>query len=229
MRRFWVFRRVMIDYLAMVWYDNTVRISSDNKVTGKEGVTTAAPDERTLVERAQAGDLDAFEQIVQTYQTKVYNIALSMTGNHHDADDAAQDVFIKVYRSIGAFSFRARFSTWLYRVATNVCLDYLRKRKRTAAVTLDADDTEDAQIQIADPAPTPEILLEEKETIRQVRQAIAQLSDEHKKVILLRDLSGLSYDEIAAIEQCSVGTVKSRINRARQNLKKLLEENREQF
>lgn len=195
----------------------------------KEGVTTAAPDEKVLVERAQSGDLDAFEQIVQAYQTKVYNIALSITGNHHDADDAAQDVFVKVYRSIGAFSFHAQFSTWLYRVATNVCLDYLRRRKRAGTVTLDADDEDAPQMQVADDAPTPELVMEEKETVRLVRQAISKLSDEHKKVIVLRDLSGLSYDEIAAIEQCSVGTVKSRINRARQNLKKLLEENREQF
>lgn len=173
--------------------------------------------------------MDAFEQIVQTYQTKVYNIALSITGNHHDADDAAQDVFVKVYRSIGAFSFHAQFSTWLYRVATNVCLDYLRKRKRGSTVPLDTDDADEPQLQVADTAPTPEFAFEQKETIRLVRQAIANLSDEHKKVIVLRDLSGLTYEEIAAIEQCSVGTVKSRINRARQNLKKLLEENREQF
>ena len=225
MRRFWIFQRVLIDSLAVVWYDIPITAT----VTRKEGVTTAAPDERMLVERAQAGDLDAFEQIVQAYQTKVYNIALSITGNHHDADDAAQDVFVKVYRSIGAFSFHAQFSTWLYRVATNVCLDYLRKRKRSGTVPLDTDDADEPQLQVADTAPTPELALEQKETIRLVRQAIANLSDEHKKVIVLRDLSGLPYEEIAAIEQCSVGTVKSRINRARQNLKKLLEENREQF
>ena len=187
------------------------------------------PDERKLVERAQTGDLDAFEQIVTAYQAKVYTIALSIMGNRDDADDAAQEAFIKVYRSIGAFSFQAQFSTWLYRVATNVCLDALRRRKRAGAVSLDTDDEDAAPMQVPDMSPTPEDTYSQKETVSLVRQAIARLSPEHQKVIVLRDISGRSYDEIAAMERCSVGTVKSRINRARQNLKKLLEENREQF
>ncbi len=175
--------------------------------------------------------MDAFEQLVQAYQGKVFNIALSIMGNRADADDAAQEAFIKIYRSIGAFHFHAQFSTWLYRVATNVCLDCLRRRKRAGAASLDGgeDGEEAAQLQVPDTGPTPEEAYGEKETVLLVRQAIGKLHAEHQKVIILRDINGLSYEEIAKIERCSVGTVKSRISRARNNLKKLLEKNREQF
>ncbi len=173
---------------------------------------------KELVVKAQKGDLPAFEQLVEQHYTKIYNIALGIMGNPHDAEDAAQNVLIKIYRAVGDFKFQSKFSTWIYRITANVCTDELRKRKRQRAISTD-ELTED--VLGADLA-TPEAHALSREAVSDLRCAINSLKDEHKKVIVLRDINGFSYEEIAGITNCSVGTVKSRISRARSALKDTL-------
>lgn len=171
-----------------------------------------------LVKKAQKGDLRAFEQLVEQYHARIYNIALGIMGNPHDAEDAAQNALIKIYRAVGDFKFQSKLSTWIYRITTNVCMDEMRKRKRSKSVSSD-DLPEDAFG--ADHA-TPEAHALSQESIADLKCAIACLKDEHRKVIVLRDINGFSYEEIADITKCSVGTVKSRISRARTALKDTL-------
>lgn len=173
---------------------------------------------RELVVKAQKGDLPAFEKLVEQHYARIYNIALGIMGNSHDAEDAAQNVLIKIYRAVGDFKFQSKFSTWIYRITANVCMDELRKRKRTAAISSDSltDDALGADYD------TPEAHALSRESVSDLRSAINGLKDEHKRVIVLRDINGFSYEEIADITKCSVGTVKSRINRARAALKNTL-------
>lgn len=187
--------------------------------------------ERLLLERARSGDIEAFELLVEGYQKKVFNIALRMLGNHDDAYDLAQEVFIRIYKSIKNFKEQSTFSTWIYRITTNVCLDELRKRKnKNNIVSLDEEvklDDSEVKRQVEDDRPLPEAIVEKAELKEIVTDAIKKLKDEHKIAIVLRDIQGFSYEEIARIIKCPEGTVKSRINRARQALKEILEEKRE--
>lgn len=143
-----------------------------------------------------------------------------MCRNEDDALEAAQDTFLAVWRGIGDFHADAAFSTWLYRLATNACLDLLRRRKKRAGdVSL---DDEDAPIEVADAAPQPEEALERAETRRMVREALYALPDDYRQVLLLRETEQLSYAEIAEATGLELGTVKSRINRARLALRNYL-------
>jgi RNA polymerase sigma-70 factor (ECF subfamily) len=182
--------------------------------------------EKILIKRSKNGDIGAFEDLIEEYQQKVFNIALRMLGNYEDASDIAQEVFIKVFRAIKGFKGKSSFSTWLYRIATNTCLDELRKRKNKKVLYIDEDiklEDSDLQRQIEDDSPTPDVIAEKKEIGAIVNEAIDKLSDEHKAAIILRDIQGFSYLEIAEILNCPEGTVKSRINRGRRTLKELLE------
>lgn len=186
--------------------------------------------EKLLLERSKSGDIEAFERLIENYQKKVFNIALRMVGNYDDASDLAQEVFIRVYRSIKNFKEQSSFSTWIYRITTNVCLDELRKRKNKNVVSLDEDikfDDSGIKRQVEDDKPIPEAIVERDEVRKVVSDAINSLSDEHRTAIILRDIQGFSYDEISKITNCPEGTVKSRINRARQALKEILKTKRE--
>ncbi len=190
------------------------------------------PDEKILLERAKKGDIDAFETLVEDYQKKVYNIALRMIGNSHDAEELAQEVFIRVFKSLRNFKEQAQFSTWIYRITTNLCLDELRKRKNRKVVYLDQEiDTGENEVkrQLEDEGPTPDVTAEKNEVRELVLDAIQKLPDNHRTMLILRDLNGMSYDDIAKILNSPEGTVKSRINRARQALKNLLKNNKELF
>ena len=171
-----------------------------------------------LIQKAQKGDLRAFEQLAEQYHSKIYNICLGIMGNPHDAEDAAQNALIKVYRAVGDFKFQSKFSTWVYRITTNVCMDEVRKRKRTSAVSSD----ELAEDVFGTDHATPEAHALSREAVSDLKSAIGRLKDDHKKMIVLRDINGFSYEEIARITKCSVGTVKSRISRARGALKDIL-------
>ncbi|WHH59938.1 sigma-70 family RNA polymerase sigma factor [Petroclostridium sp. X23] len=181
--------------------------------------------EKMMVQKCKGGDMAAFEQLIENYQKKVFNIAYRILGNPDDASDMAQEVFLKVYKSISNFKEESSLSTWIYRIATNVCLDEVRKRKKAAVVSINSTiQLEDGEInvQMEDEGPGPDQLVEEKELREEVRKAIESLNDEHKVAIILRDINGFSYEEISNILQCSLGTVKSRINRARNALKNIL-------
>ncbi len=182
--------------------------------------------ERELIKKSQKGDIESFEKLISSYQKKVFNIAFGMMRNHDDAYDISQEVFIRVFKSIRKFKGQSSFSTWLYRITTNACLDELRRRKNNKnIISIDQEiQLEEGEVfrQIEDDGPTPELAAERNELREIIGEAISQLSDEHKEVIVLRDIQGFSYDDIADIIKCPQGTVKSRINRARRTLKEIL-------
>lgn len=188
--------------------------------------------ETELIERCQKGDREAFNELVEQYQSQVINIAYGMLSDREDAYDAAQETFVKIYRNIGGFKGKSSLSTWIYRIVANVCNDMLRKRQRSAVVVSmnsTVSDEDDREMDITDDAPTPEELLELSEEQRAVRIAISELSAEHREIITFSDIEQLSYEEISDILKCPIGTVKSRLNRARSALKKKLLKNRELF
>lgn len=186
--------------------------------------------EEQLIKRCKKGDRKAFDELVMMHQDKVVNMAYGLLSNREDAFDAAQETFIKVYRAIDTFAEKSSFSTWLYRILANVCKDILRKRQRSAKVISIHAETEEgeAPTQIPDTSPTPEESVERSDMQKQVWDALSKLKPEQKDIIVYFDMQGLSYEETAAAIDCPVGTVKSRLNRARNALRKILSENREQ-
>jgi len=177
-------------------------------------------EEKDLILRCQQGDEAAFEALIHLHEKKVYALCRRMCRDEDDALEAAQDTFLAVWRGIGSFRADAQFSTWLYRLATNACLDLLRReKKRGGDVSL--DDAE-ARLDPADSAPQPEEAVERAETQRLVREGLYALPDHYRQVLILRELEQLSYAEIAEATQLDVGTVKSRISRARTALRNYL-------
>ncbi len=184
-------------------------------------------DDRELVERAKLKDSAAFEELVRKYQQRVYNLALRMTGNEEDAFDLSQEAFIKAWRGLETFQFDAQFSTWLYRLTSNACLDFLRSQKRhkTVSLTYEDDEGEETQIDVIDPAPDPEQAALASEDRELLRCALDALDDESREIITLRVIDDLRYDQIAEVLGIKEGTVKSRLSRAREKLKKKLIQN----
>ncbi len=180
--------------------------------------------EKQLIQMSKQGDKEAFSMLVEMHQTKVYHIAYNMLQSSQDAYDAAQDTFIKAYRSLERFHEEASFYTWLYRIASNVCFDYLRRRKNNFMhiVTPQEHDGEVLQQDCADKSLGPEEMYLQNETASQVRAAIAKLKEQYRIVMIMRDIEGMPYEHIAQSLQLSTGTVKSRINRGRQLLKSIL-------
>lgn len=186
--------------------------------------------EKELISKLKNGDRDAFNILIEAYQQKVINLAYTMLSSQEDAYDAAQETFIRIYKNIGEFKGASSLSTWIYRICTNICNDMLRKRSRVKGIiSLDSDEDENPINRLADDSPTPEQAAEQNERTVAVRRAIEQLSPEYREVLVLCDIEGLSYDEISSVINCPVGTIKSRLNRARANLKKILSQNRELF
>lgn len=176
--------------------------------------------EAAIVRKVLGGDTNAFETLVLEYEKNVYNIALRMTGNSEDAADMTQEAFIKAYNSLQSFRGDSKFSVWLYRIVSNVCLDFLRSKNRrpTVSLSVEDDDGEDAQLDVADESQSPELLLDRKLTRDSVRRGLDSLPPDYRQILLLREIQGLSYDEIAQALSLEVGTVKSRIFRARKRL-----------
>ena len=176
--------------------------------------------EAAIVRKVLDGDANAFETLVLEYEKNVYNIALRMTGNSEDAADMTQEAFIKAYNSLQSFRGDSKFSVWLYRIVSNVCLDFLRSKNRrpTVSLSVEDDDGEDAQLDVADESQSPELLLDRKLTRDSVRRGLDSLPPDYRQILLLREIQGLSYDEIAQALSLEVGTVKSRIFRARKRL-----------
>ena len=176
--------------------------------------------EAAIVRKVLGGDANAFETLVLEYEKNVYNIALRMTGNSEDAADMTQEAFIKAYNSLQSFRGDSKFSVWRYRIVSNVCLDFLRSKNRrpTVSLSVEDDDGEDAQLDVADESQSPELLLDRKLTRDSVRRGLDSLPPDYRQILLLREIQGLSYDEIAQALSLEVGTVKSRIFRARKRL-----------
>ena len=181
--------------------------------------------EDVLIRGARTGDRGAFERLVLLYEKKVYNLAFRMMGNHEDASDVAQEAFLRAFSRLREFRGDSSFSTWLYRIVANVCLDELRRKKRQRVSYLsEPASTEDGDMarQIASTDPGPEEFLERQEIKEAIQRAIESLPDDHRLIVILRDMNGLSYEEISAVLGCSLGTVKSRLNRARNALRQRL-------
>mgnify|MGYP005758683759 CR=1 FL=1 len=184
-------------------------------------------DEKTdiLIKSALKGDMQSFEELIYQYEKKVYNVALRVFKNPEDAKDISQDVFIKIYKNLDKFDNKSSFSTWIYRITTNTCIDELRKRKGKETVSIDNDIEDDEgrfKREFADNEPTPEEKVISKEGESEIIKSMNTLSDEHRTIIVMRDIEGLSYTEISEIIGVSIGTVKSRISRARLQLKNII-------
>ena len=177
-------------------------------------------EESRIVQKVLRGDVNAFETLVLAYEKNVYNIALRMTGNSEDASDMTQEAFIKAYNSLHSFRGDSKFSVWIYRIATNVCLDFLRSKSRRPSVSLSVEDNDgdEVQLDVADESQSPELLLDRQMTRESVRRGLETLTPEYRQILLLREIQGLSYDEISQALGLEVGTVKSRIFRARKKL-----------
>ncbi|MHB1458299.1 MAG: sigma-70 family RNA polymerase sigma factor [Armatimonadota bacterium] len=188
--------------------------------------------DNVLIERAKKGDLSAFDDLVRHYEKHVYSYAYRMTQNYDDANDVAAEAFIKAYQAIDKFRGESNFSTWLFRIVTNIFLD---KRKRTKTHTdipldeyIELEENSVAR-QFEDPAPDPLELLEESERNSRLQEAINELPEYQRAMVLLFHTQGLSYEEIAGIVNLPIGTVKSRLNRARLALRQKLDASRELF
>lgn len=182
--------------------------------------------ERALIEAAAGGDPAAFEKLMRMHEGKMYAVALRMCASREDAQDCMQEAMIRAYRAIENFRFQSSFSTWIYRITMNTCLDELRRRKVRQATSLDA-------LLDAGWAPSggesPEGHAMEQDRKRALEQAIRTLPEDMRAAIVLRDIQGYSYDEIADILSVNVGTIKSRISRGREKLREILSEHTELF
>lgn len=180
-----------------------------------------------LVARAKNNDTSAFEELVRSYQNKVYSLCLQLTGNSADAQDLAQETFIKAYRSLASFRNEADFGTWLHRIAVNSWLNKKRRVNERMTVSLDEPYQNDGreiarEVAAADADPLQSLELKEFRSL--VQKAVRSLTEEHRAVIVLRDIEGYSYEEMSKLLGCSLGTVKSRINRAREVMRRILTE-----
>lgn len=180
-----------------------------------------------LVESAKRGDTSAFDRLVALYQDRLYSYAVRMVHDPVEAEDIAQEAFVKAYRNLASFRGASTFQTWLYRIASNLTIDALRRHSRERTVSLEAPPaatTDEAAPEPADLATAgPDSRVETAELQRQVHRAIGQLSPKLRSVVVLYDLQGLSYEEIADILGCPLGTVKSRLFNARMELKQKLQ------
>ncbi|NLI60518.1 MAG: sigma-70 family RNA polymerase sigma factor [Clostridiales bacterium] len=181
--------------------------------------------ESQLIDKFMDGDLAAFEELVLLFDKKIYNYCLRMTNNPSDAEDLAQEVFIKVYRNLKSFRKDSKFSTWIYRIAHNTCVDNYR-RKRFKLISLNKEEDQQEEMDIPSPNPLPEEQLVSQEQYKLIKECIAELKPKYKSVIILRDIQSYSYKEIADILDIPIGTVKSNISRARALLREALKARR---
>ena len=182
--------------------------------------------EQELVSAAKAGDQQAFEQLVQDNQNRIYSLAVRLAGDREEAFDLAQEAFVKAWQGLPAFQGESSFATWIYRLATNVCIDYLRKQKRRRQVESEVslDDEELSWTEPADWSQDPHRQLERSEQGRALARGLEALPEQQRQILVLRELSGLSYQASAEKLNLDLGTVKSRIARARMALRKILAE-----
>lgn len=189
-------------------------------------------DEVELIQRSKEGDLAAFEVLLARYENKIYSIAYRFMGNHADASDLAQEAFIKIYQGLSKFRGDSGLLTWMYHVTANVCRDELRRRQRSKVVPLEivrVDSRQPLETVAAGMEYDPEDRAIQKELQANLQKLLDSLPDDYRLVLMMRELLGFSYEEIAEHMNCSLGTVKSRLSRAREALRKKVMANREIF
>lgn len=196
-------------------------------VARKESELSAPPDESALVHRARRGDLAAYDELVQRYQERIYATIYHMTSNHDDANDLAQESFIKAFQALKSFKGGSSFYTWLYRIAVNKTINFLKQRKNRIHMSLNdldfnAEHDPDLVALISDKTPRREANLTELQ--EKLNAALMKLSEPHRLVVILHDVQGLSHEEIAKVMGCNIGTVRSRLFYARQQLQAWLSE-----
>ncbi len=182
-------------------------------------------DERELVRNAKNGDLKAYEEIIGLYEKKVFSTIYYMVKNDNEVEDIAQEVFIKIYRNLKNFKEESSLYTWIYRITINVCIDELKKRKKVVYLDEKIETKEgELEVQLQDDGKSPSDLAEDQDVKDRLKKCIDRLPENQKIMIILRDIKGFTYMEIAEMMKINLGTVKSKISRARSALKELLEE-----
>jgi RNA polymerase sigma-70 factor (ECF subfamily) len=186
---------------------------------------TAPVEEKILVDRARRGDLQAYDELVKRYQERIYATVYHMTSNHEDANDLAQESFVKAFQALKSFKGGSSFYTWLYRIAVNKTINFLKQRKNRQHMSLNdidfnAEHDPDLVALISDKTPRRDAGLAELQ--EKLNAALLKLSESHRMAVVLHDVQGLSHEEIAKIMQCNIGTVRSRLFYARQQLQALL-------
>ena len=188
-------------------------------------------DDVVLVERCRQGDSEAMERLILKYQDRIYNVILRMCKNTHDAAELTQETFVKIIKKINEFEGRSSFYTWAFRIAVNLTLNYCQRSVRLGLKSLDVEENEHSRQSkqllkelLADESkPDPAVIAQNKELYDIVIQSLMKLDDAHRAVIVLRDIEGMNYARIAEVLDIELGTVKSRLSRARNNLKKIIE------
>lgn len=178
--------------------------------------------EQQLVSAARQGDMAAFESLVRLYEKRVFALTLRMCGDREDAAEAAQEAFLAAWQGLAFFRGDSSFSTWLYRLASNACVDLLRRESRRRAAAGPSLDDEELNLEVPDEMPSPQDEAERRELREEIERGLAALSPEHREVLVLREIHQLRYDEIAETLDLDVGTVKSRISRGRKQLRNFL-------
>jgi RNA polymerase sigma-70 factor, ECF subfamily len=184
-------------------------------------VVTVKPDDLRLVEATLAGDKEAFDQLVLRYQDRLFGTLVHMLGSFHDARDVTQDAFLSAYEKLNSFRKESSFYSWLFRIAYNTAVSSRRRKRITRSLDRQREDN-GAEPQDFSPATNPAHRLESEEIRLQVREALNQLGPDYRDALVLKEIEGLRYDEIAKLQDCPIGTVRSRIHRARQDLREKL-------
>ncbi len=177
-------------------------------------------EEQILIKKCQADDAVAFEELLGNYETMIYNLTYRFFGNHHDASDVGQEALLRVYRKIKDFNGKSSFKTWLYRVVSNLCLDEIRKRKKRKDSSLEEAKESGYEPLAGDVTPMENVL--QKERFQLIQEILLLLTEEHRTILILKDIEGLDYNEISQVLNCNIGTVKSRLSRARESFRQKL-------
>ena len=173
--------------------------------------------EKEIISKCQQGETDYYEELVNKYKRRAYFYALGMVGSAEDALDLSQEAFIRAYRALKRFKPQYQFKNWFFRILTNLCISHLRRRGRRMEVS--TQDEKGATIPLPDDRFDPQLLLERKETMKQLWRALAELGAKHREIILLRDFQGLSYQQVSEVLEIPMGTVMSRLHQARSRLR----------
>jgi len=209
----------------MIMAEPLSRKASNPSPANPPGASPEPTHETELVGRARRGDLEAYDELIRRYQERIYATIYHMTSNHEDANDLAQEAFIKAFQALKSFKGGSSFYTWVYRIAVNKTINFLKQRKNKAQMSLDdidfnAEHDPDLVALISEKTPRREINLAELQ--EKLNTAMQKLSEPHRLVVTLHDVQGLSHEEVAKIMDCNIGTVRSRLFYARQQMQAYL-------